>query len=129
MTIARRLIILVVVPLLAFVALAVFNWEQVQNVESRMRFVSEVQIPSLATLGNIMRSFAELRADERDDILATNDAGHAAVGAAFNREEANLNSLLQEYGDGMVSDDRDRRMMLDFQDAMQNWMTGARHVM
>ena len=129
MTIARRLIILVVVPLLAFVALAVFNWEQVQNVESRMRFVSEVQIPSLATLGNIMRSFAELRADERDDILATNDAGHAAVGAAFNREEANLNSLLQEYGDGMVSDDRDRRMMYDFQDAMQNWMTGARHVM
>ena len=102
MTIARRLIILLVVPLLAFIALCIFNWVQVANVESKMRFVSEVQIPSLATLGNIMRSFAELRADERDDILATNDAAHAAVEAAFNREETNLNALLQEYGDSMV---------------------------
>ncbi len=129
MTIARRLIILVVAPLLASIALAIFNWEQVQNVENRMRFVSEVQIPSLATLGNIMRSFAELRAEERDDILATNAADRATVKAGFNREEANLNSLLQEYGDSMISDDRDRRMMHDFQDAMGNWLNGAKQVM
>ena len=70
-----------------------------------------------------------MRADERDDILATNDASRAAIQKAFNREEANLNTLLKEYADGMVSDDRDRRMMNDFQDAMRNWMAGARQVM
>ncbi|EEF58385.1 response regulator [Pedosphaera parvula] len=129
MTIARRLIILLVAPLLAFIALGIFNWMEVENVKTRTRFVTQVQIPSLATLGNVMRSFAEMRADERDVILATNDAGRAVIAAAFNREEVNLNALLQEYADNLVSDDRDRRMMNDFQDAMRNWMAGARQVM
>jgi two-component system, sensor histidine kinase and response regulator len=129
MTIARRLIILLVAPLLAFIALGIFNWVEVENVKTQTRFVTQVQIPSLATLGNVMRSFAEMRADERDDILATNEVRRAAIQAAFNREAANLNALLKEYADGMVSDNRDRRMMNDFQHAMRNWMTGATQVM
>src|SRR5215472_12872862 len=117
MTIARRLVILLVLPLLAFIALGIFNWLEVENVKTQTRFVAEVQIPSLATLGNVMRTFAEMRADERDDILATNDAARAAVEAAFNREAANLDSLLEDYANSMVSDERDRHMMNDFQDA------------
>ena len=41
MTIAKRLIILLVVPLLAFAGLGIFNWVQVTNVENSSRFVSE----------------------------------------------------------------------------------------
>ena len=128
MTIARRLVILLVLPLLAFIALGIFNWLEVENVKTQTRFVAEVQIPSLATLGNVMRTFAGMRADERDDILATNDAQRAAIEAAFNREAANLNSLLEDYADSMVSDARDRRMMNDFQDAIRNWLSGAAQV-
>jgi len=128
MTIARRLVILLVLPLLAFIALGIFNWLEVENVKTQTRFVAEVQIPSLATLGNVMRTFAEMRADERDDILATNDAGRAVIEAAFNREAANLNSLLEDYATSMVSDERDRRMMNDFQVAIRNWLSGAAQV-
>jgi PAS domain S-box-containing protein len=129
MTIARRLIILLVVPIVAFIGLGIFNWFEVENVKTQTRFVAQVQIPSLATMGNLMRSFAEMRADERDAMLATNDAECAAVQAAFNREETNLNILLQQYADGMVSDNRDHRLMNDYQNSMQLWLAGAKHVM
>jgi PAS domain S-box-containing protein len=128
MTIARRLVILLVAPLLAFIALCIFNWIEVENVKTQTRFVAQVQIPSLATLGNVMRTFAEMRAEERDDILATNNAARAAVEAAFNREAANLDSLLEDYANSMVSDERDRHMMNDFQYAIRNWLSGASQV-
>jgi signal transduction histidine kinase/CheY-like chemotaxis protein len=76
-----------------------------------------------------MRSFAEMRAAERDDILATNELERAAIKGVFNREESSMNMLLDEYADNLVSDDRDRRMMDAFREAMRNWLAGARQVM
>ena len=78
MTIARRLTILLVVPLLAFTGLGIFNWIQVTNIEERSKFVSQQQIPSLATLGNLARGLADLRVEVRGHLLATNDMARAA---------------------------------------------------
>ena len=129
MTIARRLIILLVVPLVAFIALGVFNWFEIENVKTQTRLVTQVQVPSLATLGNLARTFAELRVDVRDDVLATNDTGRAKSEAAFNRDEANLDDLLRQYADSMVSDSRDGRMLDDYKALTRNWLTDARKVM
>jgi PAS domain S-box-containing protein len=129
MTIARRLIILLVVPLLAFIALSIFNWYEVENVKTQTRFMAQTQIPSLATLGNLARTFAELRVDVRDDVLATNDAERARFEAAFDRDETNLNTLLRQYADSMISDSRDRRMMDDYRALTRNWLVDARQVM
>ena len=57
MTIAKRLMILLGVPLLVLVGLGVLLRYEVANIESRSRFVTEVQTPSLAALGGISRSF------------------------------------------------------------------------
>ena len=129
MTIARRLVILLVVPLLAFVALGIFNCMEVANVENRARFVAEQQIPSLATLGNITRNFAELRVDVRDYVLATNETKRATSKVAYVEHQQELHSLLSHYAEALISDERDRREMNDFKDSVRDWMAGARQVM
>ena len=58
MTIARRLIILLTVPLLALVGLGVFTRLQMAKVEDRSRFLAESRVGALATLGNLSRGFA-----------------------------------------------------------------------
>ena len=94
MTIAKRLIILLAVPLVALVGLGLFIRSQLAEIESRSRFVSESQIPSLAVLGNLSRSFAELRVNVRSYLLATNEAGRTEARSAFAVGEAEVNRLL-----------------------------------
>src|SRR5579872_2901676 len=129
MTIARRLLILVVVPLLAFIALGIFNWTEVANVENRARFVAQQQIPSLATLGNITRSFAELRVDVRSHVLATNETKRVTAELAFDSHQEELQGLLSHYADALISDERDRRQMNDFKEMVHDWLAGAKQVM
>jgi EAL domain-containing protein (putative c-di-GMP-specific phosphodiesterase class I) len=52
---------LLAVPLLALIGLGVFSRLQLSTIEAQSRFVAELQIPSLAALGNISRTLAELR--------------------------------------------------------------------
>jgi CHASE3 domain sensor protein len=51
MTIAKRLVLLVAVPLLVLIGLGIFIWSQLAEIEARSRFVAETQIRSLALLG------------------------------------------------------------------------------
>ncbi len=129
MTIARRLIILLVVPLVAFIALGIFNWFEIENIKSQTRFVTQPGLPRLATLGNLARTFTELRVDVRDNVMATNDTERARFEAAFDRDETNLRTLMQQYADNMVSDSRDRRMMDDYRALTQNYLIDARQAM
>ena len=55
MTIARRLVILLAVPLVALAGIAVLARIELAGIEERSRFVAEGRIPSLALLGNIAR--------------------------------------------------------------------------
>ena len=93
MTIAKRLIVLLAVPLAALVGLGVFTRLQLERIEARSRFVAESRIVALATLGNLSRSFAELRVNLRSHLLATTDAHRAAARALFDEDEREVNRL------------------------------------
>jgi hypothetical protein len=71
MTIAKRLIILLGVPLVALLGLGVFIRIQLARIEERGRFAAEFRIVAFATLGNLSRGFAELRVNVRSYLLAT----------------------------------------------------------
>jgi two-component system, sensor histidine kinase and response regulator len=129
MTIAKRLIVLLVVPLLAFTSLGVFNWIEVTNVEERSLSISEDQIPSLATLGNLTRSYADVRVAVRNDLLATNDVGRASARAAFDKSGAEVNQLLDQYNGKLLSDDQDRRLFNDYRELSRANLDGDRQVM
>jgi len=57
MTIAKRLIVLLAVPLPILVGLGIFVAIQLARIEDRSRFVAETQIGSLAAMENTSRSF------------------------------------------------------------------------
>ena len=126
---AARLFALLTVPLAVLVGLGVFTGLQLANIEARSRFVAESRIVALATLGNLSRSFAELRVNVRSHMLATTDARRAAARARFDEDERDVNRLLQEYADRLVLGDRDRRLLSEYQVLSREYIAGARQVM
>jgi two-component system sensor histidine kinase/response regulator len=129
MTIAKRLVLLLAIPLLALVGMGIFTRVHLSEIESRSRFVAENQIPSLAALGNISRSFLESRVDLRDYLLTTNPTEQATIQSQFDSSEAELVRRLRQYADSLISDPRDQTLLNSFQDLRQKWAEGAREVM
>jgi methyl-accepting chemotaxis protein len=128
MTIAKRLIFLLAVPLVALVGLGILSRLQLSTIETRSRFVADLQIPGLAALGNISRRFAELRIDLRNYVLAGNEAERSRVGANFDRHEAEITQLFDQYERTLISDDRDRQMLNEYLAQHRDWMGRARSI-
>jgi two-component system sensor histidine kinase/response regulator len=129
MTIARRLFLLLIVPLAALTGLGAFTWLQLARIEERSRFVGESRVIALATLANLSRGFSELRVNVRSHMLATSGAQRAAARASFDQDEREVNRLLQEYADHYVLGDRDRRLLEEYRTLSREYVAGARQVM
>ena len=129
MTIAKRLIILLTVPLAALVGLGIFTRLQLERIEERSRFVAESRIVALATLGNLSRSFAELRVNLRSHLLATTDAQRADARRLFDDDEQDVDRRIREYADGLVLGDKDRRLLDEYQVLSREWLAGAKQIM
>src|SRR5947209_20270702 len=114
MTIARRLVLLLAVPLLALFGLGIFVANQIVKIERLSRFVAEKQIGSLGDLGHISRRFAEERICARNYLLARNQADLNQSKACIRENEMELDRLLSRYGDELVASDTDRRLYNDF---------------
>ena len=87
MTIGKRLITLVAVPLVALLVLGIFARIRLSEIEDRTRFVAETQLGSVAALGSISASFAELRVSVRNILLAADQSERAAARAAFDEND------------------------------------------
>ena len=77
MNLAKRLALLLAVPLAALVPLGVILHLQLQTIEERGKFVSDMQVPSLAIIGKVTRTFGEMRAQVRDYLQAPGDKERA----------------------------------------------------
>ncbi len=128
MTIARRLILLLAVPLLVLSGLGIFMVLQLDRIESRGRLI-EKQVRSLAALGNISRSLERLRVDVRSHLLQADAAGQAKVRADFEASRAELAGQLRRYADAFVSDDRDRRLLDEYRVLSSDWIGSAAQVL
>ena len=129
MTIAKRLIILLALPLVALLGLGIFTRFQLSKIEARSRFVTESRVQALATLGNLSRSFAELRVDVRSHLLATNEAQRTAARAAFEQNEREVVRLVQHFADNLVGSEQDRRLLLQYHALGRDWIAGAKRAM
>ncbi|MEI6085412.1 MAG: response regulator [Verrucomicrobiota bacterium] len=129
MNIAKRIVILVAVPLLILLALGIFVRIQLARIEVHSQFVAEKQIGSLAALGNITRTLSELRVHVRNCLLTDNPDDQARAQAAFGGYKVDLQTQLSDYADQLISDDRDRRQLDEFRDLYEKWLTGAEKVM
>jgi two-component system sensor histidine kinase/response regulator len=129
MSIARRLALLLAVPLLALVGIGVFMRFQLDQVEDRTRFVSKSRIAALVTLGNLSRSFTEMRVDVRGFLLATGPAQREVARRHFDANEAEVIRLLHEYEDHLVYSAEGRQLLGEFKSLSRDWITEARSVM
>ena len=129
MTIAKRLMILVAAPLLILFGLGVLTTVRLNEIESRSRFVADTQIESLACLGNISRSFTEMRVNVRTCLLADTKEDMARSRALFDTDKADVKAELSHYADKLVTGDKDRRLLDEFRDLSARWIAGAEEAM
>ena len=129
MTIRKRLIALLAVPLVGLLTLGILARVQLSAIEERSRFVAESQLESVAVLGNISRRFAEIRVNLRSFLLATDQGRRAAARDLFDEDDRALTQLLQQFGDSFVTDDRNRRLHADFRALSRQFVLDARQVM
>jgi signal transduction histidine kinase/CheY-like chemotaxis protein len=125
MTIAKRLILMLTIPLIALFGLWYFVRSQISKVESQSRFVVASQIRSLALLGEISRASEEMRISIRNYLLADNPAEKSEAEELLHTSQEELRRLLARYGDTLISGDKNRRFFLDYQSAVQAWSSGT----
>ena len=129
MTIARRLILLMAVPFLILFGIWAVTRMQMAQVEERIRFVAESRVVALARLGDISRSFAEMRVNVRSFLLAANPADQAAARKAYDLDRTEFGRLLDDYADKRVAGDQGRRMLNDYRTMSREWMKQADQAM
>jgi signal transduction histidine kinase/DNA-binding response OmpR family regulator/HPt (histidine-containing phosphotransfer) domain-containing protein/CHASE3 domain sensor protein len=121
MTMARRLTLLLAIPLLALFGLGFFVSSQFARIETQSRFVSQTQVESLAALGDIGLTFAEARVSVRMYLLAPDKAAQGMAEALLHQKQDELTRLLAYYHDNLISSEQDRRLMTDFKDVSHEW--------
>ena len=129
MTIARRLILLLALPLLILVGIGMITLEQMGRVENRTRFVAESRMVATARLGDISRNFGSMRIEMRNFLLATDDAHRTAAQAAYNALGAELTRQLDEYSEKSITSERGREYLNEFRAMSWEWKTKADQVM
>src|SRR5574341_2079379 len=125
MTIAKRLIILVAVPLVALLGVGFSIRMELSKVEAKSRFVAESRITALAMLGNMSMSFAELRVDLRNYLMATTPEQKAAARSAFDEDERDVLSRLQQYEERLVVGTRGNRLLNETRDLNREYISVA----
>ena len=128
MTIARRLVLLLAIPLLTILALCFFAASQFVRVRALSRFVVNSQIASLAALGNVSRTNTEARVSIRNYLLTPLKAQKAQAEIALRQSETELDLLLSHYADTLISDDKDRRLLTEFKDLHLQWSAEVERV-
>ncbi len=125
MTIARRLVLLLAVPLLVLLVLGLISLQRLSRIEERSRFLADDEIESLAALGNVSRTFAELRVNARSFLLRQDAAGRSRARALFDADKEELSRLLRLYADRLVSNDRERRFLDEYREMSSAWIAAV----
>ena len=129
MSISRRLLLLVAIPLLGLLALGLYTRSQLLTLEARTRFVAEEQLSSLVALAAIHRNISELRVTVRNRILENDPAAQAKQRAAFDAAKREAARLLADYEDSHVTDRKDGRLLGEFRVLQREWLVEAERIM
>jgi two-component system, sensor histidine kinase and response regulator len=122
MTIARRLTLLLALPLLVLAGLGLLVIIQLHKIETQSRFVAQTQIESLAVLGTISRTFAEMRVSVRSYLMDQDKADQARAEATIREQQRQVTNLLARYGETLITGDADRRLFNEYRDLHREWI-------
>jgi Four helix bundle sensory module for signal transduction len=125
LTIARRLTILLALPLVALLFYSVIGYSQLSLARSRIGVVINHDVPSVVTIGRIARGLAAAQADMQD-LLQEPDTNRRIRSAQnyFNDKKALLlefDRYMAEY----ISDNTDRHLVVATKDQLHQWLNSA----
>src|SRR3954452_7801354 len=125
MTTAKRLTLLLALPNLVIVGLGVFIPFELRVIDKKTRFAAKQQVNSLAALGNISRTTAEMRVNVRNCVLSETDLERTEAATVVRENARAMTTLLASYADKLISDETDRRLYMDFRELNRNWTADA----
>ena len=128
MTIRRRLILLLAVPLIALAGLGYFVANQIATIQKASRFI-DLQVGSLSTLGEIVRCYSDSRVAVRSYLIAPGKQEQSLAEKHLRENQSELGRLFKLYGDSLISTDDDRRMLMQFQDLNRRWLAESEKIM
>ena len=123
MTIAKRLILLLAVPLLIILGIGLATRQELNQIESSTRFVAESRVVALARIGDITRKFAEMAVTSRNAILETNPALRNDQQTKADAARIELRLLLDDYGKNWVGSAKGGEYFHELQVVCEEWMT------
>src|SRR6478752_3387127 len=128
-TISRRLLLLVAIPLLGLLALGLYTRSQLLTLEERTRFVADEQLANLTALAAIHRNITELRVVVRNRLIEDDATAQSQQRKAYEAAKREAVQLLADYEDSHLSDAQDRRLLGEFRALQRQWLGEADRMM
>jgi signal transduction histidine kinase/CheY-like chemotaxis protein/HAMP domain-containing protein len=122
MTIAKRLTLLLAVPLLIILGIGLATRQELSRIETSTRYVAESRVVALARIGDITRKFAEMAVSTRNSILETDPSLRAAMQAKADAARIEIRLLLDDYGKNWVGSAKGGEYFHEFQEVCEEWM-------
>lgn len=121
MTIAKRLYVLMTVPVLLILVLGVVMWRQLANIERLSGFLTDKVTPGLAQLAHINHDVTRLGLSISDNTHADSFQDRAANRASFTTARASIAAALEIYAANYVAEDDERILLEDFRHTSRVW--------
>ncbi len=125
MTIARRLSLQAILPLILLVGLGFLVRDKLAQIEARTNFLA-VQVRSLRTLAGLSQAHSVMRMSLRNMLLSRNQVERAQSRAEFEAASIQSQHLLGEYTNGLISDQTDRTLLESYRANLLSWEREAR---
>lgn len=109
LTIAKRLILLIVVSVVALILVGVDGLSAAIDAQKGVSQVRDDSLVSIKTLAGVRSSFQQLRVNVYAHVLTADDKGMAEVEKNIENIIGTMNSELKKY-EGMLSNDEDKKL-------------------
>jgi signal transduction histidine kinase/CheY-like chemotaxis protein len=122
MSIAKRLIILLAVPLLIILGIGFSTRLEMNRIEESTRYMAESRVVALARIGDITRKFAEMAVSSRNSILETDPSLRAAMQAKADASRIEVRLLLADYAKNRVGSTQGVMFLREFETICEEWI-------
>ena len=125
MTIAKRLILLLAVPLLIILGIGLSTRQEMGRIEESTRYMAESRVVALARIGDITRKFAEMAVSTRNSILETDPSLRSAAQAKADAARIEVRLLLDDYAKNRVGSVKGGQYLHEFQMICEEWISNV----
>nr|WP_228384555.1 methyl-accepting chemotaxis protein [Rhodocyclus gracilis] len=110
MSIAARIVVLVVVAVGALLGMGGFSLYEISNINVGVRYTNENSLPSIKTLGEAQVALLRARPSLLNALVEADPEKRAALEALFHKRIDQGRAALKDY-EKLISDDKDRELL------------------